>query len=58
MTRMPWAVAGERGRGAGCELAQGLGVVQFADPAQAPAAGRVGGVGHQRAGDPQVQGAA
>lgn len=53
------ALRGRRqpGRGAGGELAQGLGVVQFADPAEAPAAFRVARVGHQRAGDPQVEGA-
>lgn len=53
------ALRGRRqpGRGAGRELAEGLGVVQLADPAEAPAPGRVGGIGHERAGDAQVEGA-
>lgn len=53
------ALGGRRqpGRGPGRELAQGLGMVQFADPAEAAAAFRIGRVGHQRAGDPQVEGA-
>lgn len=53
------ALGGRRqpGRGAGGELAQRLGVVQFADPAEAPAAVRVARVRHQRAGDPQAEGA-
>lgn len=48
----------QAGGGAGGEGAQGLGVVEFADPAEAAAARGVGRVGHEGAGDAQVQGAA
>lgn len=45
------------GGGAGGELPQGLGVVEFADPAEAPAARGVAGVGDERSGDAQSEGA-
>ncbi len=41
--------------GAGREVADGQRVVQLADPAQAPAALRIGRVGYERSYDPEVQ---
>ncbi len=48
---------GEPGGGAGGEVAEGLGAVELADPAEAATAGGVGRVGYEGPGDPQVQGA-
>lgn len=47
---------GQPGRGAGGERAQGLGVVEHADPAEPAAAGRVRRVRDERALDAQVEG--
>ncbi|SCE15839.1 hypothetical protein GA0115249_11443 [Streptomyces sp. PpalLS-921] len=46
---------GEPGGGAGGEVAEGLGPVQFADPAEAAAAGGVGRVRYEGAGHAQVE---
>lgn len=43
--------------GAGGEVAEGLGVVELADPAETPAAAGVGGIRHEGAGGAQVEGA-
>lgn len=48
---------GQSGGGAGGEVAEGLGVVELADPAEAPAAAGVGGIRDEGAGDAQVEGA-
>lgn len=48
---------GQPGGGAGGEVAEGLGVVELADPAEAAAATGVGRVRHEGPGDPQVEGA-